>query len=155
MKTVKSHGVQRQLPFRVVSEVKQSEALRTSWNLRSHLVSSLDARTNRGLVRREFSGRVRRVRLRNTVVAHLTKPHASVPLRSPEVVRKTTSFIITRIFNSRTARAERDCSDGQERHSPEDVGTARVVLGGVSVGQWVLGTFVLYRDCGNCLNGED
>jgi len=51
-----------------MSEVKQSEALRTSRNLRSCSVPPRDARTHWGLAGSVFSWRVRRVRLRDTVV---------------------------------------------------------------------------------------
>lgn len=59
---------------------------------------------------------------------HLTRPRTLIPLRSPE------------------ARAERNRSDDQEHHGTGDVGTARTVLGGVSVGRWGLGTVVLRRN---------
>lgn len=32
------------------------------------------------------------------------------------------SFVITRIFDSRTTRSERDCPDGQKHHGTRDVG---------------------------------
>ena len=107
-----------------------------------------DTRTYRGFVGSEFPRRVRRVRLRDTVV-----------------VRKSSIFVITRDFVSRTtphltrprtpvpvsppeARAERDCANDQEHHGAGDVGTAQVVLGGVSVGRWVLGGIELRWDGG-------
>ena len=106
------------------------------------------SRTNRGFAGSEFPCCVRRVRLRDTVVVqkssifvitrdgvsrttpHLTRPRTPVPVSPPE------------------ARAERDCANDQEHHGAGDVGTAQVVLGGVSVGRWVLGGIVLRWDGG-------
>ena len=47
------------------------------------------------------------------------------------------------------ARTERDCANGQEHHGAGDVGTARTVLGGVSVGWWFLGGIILRWDGGD------
>ena len=117
---VESHGVQRQLPLRVVSEIPP-----------------LDSRTHRGFAGSEFSCRVRRVRLRDTVAPHLTRPRTPVLVSPSE------------------ARPERDCTNCQEHHGAGDLGTARVVLGGVSVGWWILGTVVLHRNGRNSLNRND
>ena len=117
---VEPHGVQRQLPLRVVSKIPPRHP-----------------RTNRGVAGSEFPRRVRRVRLRDTVAPHLTRPRTPVPVSPSET------------------RTERDCANGQEHHSAKDVGTARTVLGGVPVGRWVLGGIVLRWDGGGCFDRHD
>ncbi|ERG99218.1 MAG: hypothetical protein J07HQX50_00360 [Haloquadratum sp. J07HQX50] len=79
-----------------------------------------DSRTNRGLAGSKFPRGVRRVRLRDTVVAHLARPRTPVLVSPPEALSK------------------RDCANGQEHHGAGDVETTRTVLEKVSVGRWVL-----------------
>jgi hypothetical protein len=80
-----------------------------------------DTGCDRRLTGIEFSRRVRRVQLRDIVVAHLTRPRTPVPVGTSQT------------------RAERNCTDSQEHYSTRNVATARTPVRRIPVGRWVLG----------------